>query len=258
MKRTDLACDFLPRETDSNERIKSYAVTVDDALAKKLRREKGIYCTVESTAVTEHATEDFSAVADEIAKALGMLLPSSVRSALVVGLGNPNMTADSLGAQTCARLTAMRHLLDEDAAQVKLGVLTPNVSGVTGVESFDVVAGVVARTSPDVVVAIDSLASAAVSRLASAFQATDTGITPGSGVSNHRERLCSDSLGVPVLSLGVPLVVYASTIIEDALGHECPTCDESVSRLLVTPKDVDLYVRDCADILSLAVTRAFS
>ncbi|MDE7395901.1 MAG: GPR endopeptidase [Clostridiales bacterium] len=258
MKRTDLACDFLPHETDENARINSYAVTVDEALAKKLRREQGVYCTVESPAVREHTTEDFPAVVREIAKAIKMLLPHSVRSVLAVGLGNPNMTADSLGAQTCARLTETIHLKNGAEPRVKISVLTPNVLGVTGVESFDVVAGVVSRVKPDAVLAIDSLASAAVSRLASAFQATDTGITPGSGVSNHRERLCRDTLGVPVLSLGVPLVLYASTIIEDALGRECPECDESVSSLLVTPKDVDLYVRDCAELLSSAIVKAFS
>ena len=258
MKRTDLACDFLPHETDATQTINSYAVTVDAALAKKLHRAEGVYCTVESPAVVTHRAEDFPAVVREIAKAVKMLLPHSVRSVLAVGLGNPNMTADSLGAKVCARLTEVVHLNNAASPRIKISVLTPNVLGVTGVESFDVVAGVVSRVKPDAVIAVDSLASAAVTRLASAFQATDTGITPGSGVSNHRERLCRDSLGVPVLSLGVPLVLYASTIIEDALGHECPDCDESVMNLLVTPKDVDLYVHDCAEILSQAIVTACS
>ena len=256
MKRTDLACDFLPQSSDSTQTIRSYAVTVDEALAEKLHRAKGVYCTVESPAVVTHTPEDFPVLVREIAKAIKMLLPQKIRSVLVVGLGNPNMTADSLGAQTCARLTEAVH--PKSNVKTRISVLTPNVLGVTGVESFDVVAGVVSRVLPDAVLAVDSLASAAVSRLASAFQATDTGITPGSGVSNHRERLCRDTLGVPVLSLGVPLVLYASTIIEDALGRECPECDESVGSLLVTPKDVDLYVHDCADILSQAIVAACS
>ena len=166
------------------------------------------------------------------------------------------MPADSLGGKKGGRMGSTRRGVQRSAGGA-LSVLTPSVAGVTGVESFDVVAGVVERTRPDAVIAVDSLASAAASRIASAFQATDTGITPGSGVSNHRERLCRDSLGVPVVSLGVPLVVYASTLIEDATGKPCPAESEDVGNMVVTPKDIDLYVADCADILASAVMRAF-
>lgn len=257
MKRTDMACDFLPHDETQTEYIRSFTVTVDDELARKLRRPKGRYCTVESRAVPERERTRFRDIAAHIEGAIRRLLPSAVKSVLVAGLGNPNMTADSLGAKTCARIMATRRT-DEKDTHAAVSVLTPNVLGVTGIESFDVIAGVVERTSPDAVLAVDSLASAAVSRIASAFQVTDTGITPGSGVSNHRARLCHASLGVPVLSVGVPLVVYASTIIEDATGKECPqeSMDE-VGRMVVTPKDIDLYVSDCADILSAAITQAF-
>ncbi len=257
MKRTDMACDFLPDDCPQPEYVHSFTVTVNKELSEKLRRPEGKYCTVESRAVLERNRERYREIACELGDALKMLLPNKTESVLVVGLGNPNMTADSLGAKTCASLMAARHLPQENE-RAKIGVLTPNVLGVTGIESFDVVAGVVERTSPDAVIAVDSLASAAVSRIASAFQATDTGITPGSGVSNHRARLCRESLGVPVVSLGVPLVVYASTIIEDATGKECPeSAMNEVGKMVVTPKDIDVYVSDCADILAAAVTEAF-
>ena len=247
MKRTDMACDFMPQKNISEEYVRSFAVTVDAELAKKLNRPQGNYGTVESRAVPDRNRAEYQTVSRRLSETILKLLPRGVRSVLVAGLGNPGMTADSLGAKTCARLVATRHL-PESAAATAVSVLTPSVVGVTGIESFDVVAGVVERTRPD----------AAVSRIASAFQVTDTGITPGSGVSNHRERLCKASLGVPVLSLGVPLVVYASTIIEDATGKECPEeTRDDVGNMVVTPKDIDLYVCDCEDILASAVTYAF-
>ncbi len=256
MKRTDMACDFMPRDNSNNEYVRSFTVTVDGELSRKLRRPQGKYCTVECRAVRERNAVRFGEISLLLKDAIVRFVPDKARSVLVVGLGNPDMTADSLGAQTCSRLTATRAV--PQSKGTRISVITPNVLGVTGIESFDVVAGVAQRTKPDAVIAIDSLASAAVSRIASAFQVTDTGITPGSGVSNHRERLCRDTLGVPVISLGVPLVVYASTIIEDATGKECPeeTAD-SVGSMIVTPKDIDLYVSDCADIISSAIQNAF-
>lgn len=250
-----MACDFLPHEEVNARYVHSFTVTVNAALSHKLNRPQGKYTTVESRAVAERNRGKYGEVSSALARALQRMTPRSIRRVLVTGLGNPHMTADSLGAKTCGRLSGVAGFAG--SGQGRVCVLTPSVIGVTGVESFDVVAGVVERVRPDAVVAIDSLASAAVTRIASAFQVTDTGITPGSGVSNHRARLCRDSLGVPVLSLGVPLVVYASTIIEDATGAPCPEESENVGNMIVTPKDIDLYVDDCADILASAVIKAF-
>ena len=252
MKRTDMACDFLPHKDVEDEYVHSFTVKVDAELSVKLRRPMGRYTTVECRAVVERNRMRYGELASSLANALRRFLPKRASSVIVAGLGNPDMTADSLGAKTCAKVTSTRLL--PDSRGVKVGVVTPSVFGVTGVESFDVIAGLVDRLRPDAVIAVDSLASAAVSRIASAFQVTDTGITPGSGVSNHRAKLCRESLGVPVISLGVPLVVYASTIIEDATGEECP--NDEVGSLIVTPKDIDLYVADCADVLSAAISRA--
>lgn len=256
MKRTDMACDFLPHDETDSKYVRSYTVTVDKELSRKLRRPEGRYCTVECRAVPERNREKFREISAHLSSAIERFIPKSAKTILVVGLGNPNMTADSLGAKTCAKISASR--TGASSFKTSVGVVTPNVLGVTGIESFDVVAGVVQRTMPDAVIAVDSLASAAVTRIASAFQTTDTGITPGSGVSNHRNRLCRESLGVPVISVGVPLVVYASTIIEDATGEECPqSAMDTVGNMIVTPKDIDLYVCDCAEIISCAIDKAF-
>lgn len=140
---------------------------------------------------------------------------------------------------------------------MSISVITPNVLGVTGIESIDVIAGVCERIKPDVVIVVDSLASAAVSRIGCAFQISNTGITPGSGVSNHRARLDKSSLGTLVISVGVPLVVYASTIIEDALEGTKQEFNKEIGNMIVTPKDIDLYVETCATIVAHAINQTF-
>lgn len=256
MKRTDLANEFTDRRAESVQdgHIKRTCVRLDKKAAAALGKSEGLYCTVECRAVTERRRDLFDSVACELST-LMREMSAGAESVLAIGLGNPNMTADSLGAKVCDRLIATRHLKSEGGG--RLCVLTPNVLGVTGIESFDVVAGVAQRIKPDLAVAIDSLAAAATSRIASAFQISDSGITPGSGVSNHRERLSRQSLGLPVLSVGVPLVVYASTIIADATGMDkCDVCAED-GDMIVTPKDIDLYVDDCAYIVARAINDCF-
>ncbi len=140
-----MACDFLPHEETKNEYVRSFTVTVNSELSAKLRRPEGKYCTVECRAVPERERGRFGEIAAALGKAIIGFVPRSARSVLVVGLGNPNMTADSLGAKTCSRLTATR-LSPLPSARASIGIITPNVLGVTGIESFDVVAGVAERT----------------------------------------------------------------------------------------------------------------
>ena len=128
--------------------------------------------------------------------------------------------------------------------------VTPGVPGITGIESFDVVKGVCDEVRPTLVIAVDSLAAASAARLGTVIQLCDAGITPGSGVSNHKRRLSRDTLGVQVIGLGVPLVVYASTLVRDAGGDE-----GRFGSLIVTPKEVDVYVADAAEIIADAIER---
>ena len=245
---------FKIHQTEIGESLKRTVVDVDKALSEKTGRAKGRYITVETTAVREGNRAGFLAVSEEIAKAIGTL--TQAQSALIVGLGNPDMTADALGKYVLDRIMITRHLGYGKDLPALSGVC-PNVLGVTGIESYDIVKGVTERVKPDCVIAVDSLAGATVGRIAAAFQISDAGITPGSGVSNHRERLDRKSLGCAVLSLGVPLVVYASTIIEDAYGGKAEEYDPKIASMIVTPKDIDLYVADCASIIARAVNLAF-
>ncbi len=255
--RTDLAVEFVAgcKTRNVTKTLKRTDVTVDDALSKKLKKPEGKYITVESDAVRENKRFEFDRIALELSDALSSLTCGS-GNCLIVGLGNPNLTADALGKFVSERLMITRHL-DVERDTPKISCICPNVLGVTGIESFDIVKGVVERVKPDCVIVIDSLAGASSGRIASAFQVSDSGITPGSGVSNHRVRFDKQSLGAAVVSVGVPLVVYASTLIYDALGGREAPYDDKIGSMIVTPKDIDLYVEDCAEIISKAINLTF-
>lgn len=237
---TDMAVEFYKHTHRSDDGlIKFYEVRVDEAAAKKLKKPVGRYSTLETSAVLGGKTDSFDAVSERLSECLFDYC-GRAGCTLVAGLGNPDLTADALGSRVFKRLNVNRHLRKDRC----LCALTPNVLGMTGIESFDIICAVAERIKPDVVIAVDALTAAASSRIASAFQVTDSGITPGSGVNNHRVRLDVHSLGVPVVSVGVPLVVYASTIAGECLeGHD----------MVVTPKDIDILVEDCARIIANAI-----
>ena len=246
--RTDLASELVrPRVIKLNEHVSRTDVTLDEAAAQALGKPQGRYVTVSGNAIIRGEREYYPRLIRALSDALREFTQYP-ETCLIAGLGNPSMTADALGASVVKRVTVTR--VSGKAGGVC--TLCPSVSGVTGVESFDVIAGVAAVVKPSLIIAVDSLCAAASDRLASAFQITDTGIAPGSGVGNHRFRLDRESLGCPVIGVGVPLVVYASTIIREA-GAE-PT----ESDLIVTPKDVDLIIEDCAAVIASAIDNALS
>ena len=234
--------------------LKRTDVTVDEKLSEKLGKPQGKYITVETDAVKKNDRFEYGRVAKEFGLAIKELVKGD--NCLIAGLGNPNMTAEALGKKVADRLMITRHL-EKDEKLPSISCVIPNVLGVTGIESFDIVKGVADRTHPDTVIVIDSLAGAQTARLAAAFQVSSAGITPGSGVSNHRLRFDKESLGCNVVSVGVPLVVYASTIINDATGVEKSNVDKDIASLVATPKDIDLLVDDCAEIVARAVNFCF-
>lgn len=246
--------------------------------ARSLGKPRGNYCTVELANLYRQPPDTKEYAAKVIAKALadtldGVLSKNRI-SVLVAGLGNKNMVADALGPFAVEKLIITRHFGGKRGKLGSLSAIAPGVLGVTGIETYDTVAGLVERTKPDAVIAIDTLASQKTERLASSFQITDTGITPGGGVGNHRFRLDYSTLGVPVIAIGVPLVVYASTISTDVLDEYFQrfpasanfaaakkhtvkrVVSETLGELIVTPKDIDVIVRDCAHILALVINMA--
>jgi len=266
MIRSDMAVELVGGKTEiaDSARIKKSRIEVDAEVSAKIKKPEGIYITVETGIVNSGRVDKYDTLSKALSCAVRELSPDT-KSVLVVGLGNPNLTADALGQKVFSNLLITRHLSGEYAKEsgldigVSVSAICPNVSGVTGIESFDVIKGVVDRVKPGLVIAVDSLASAAVGRIASAFQLCSTGITPGSGVANHRMRLDKDSLGVDVISIGVPLVVYASTIIQEATGSYAPDgVSDIIMNLIVTPKTIDLLVEECGKIIASAINRAFS
>ncbi|MCH5163436.1 MAG: GPR endopeptidase [Clostridiales bacterium] len=250
-KRTDMAIELSNGSRRSNGKIVRTDIDLDENTAKRYGKAPGKYITIECDAVKTADRDYYKRLSNAIGDVVDEL-GGKASNVLVVGLGNPKLTADSLGSKVFDRLVVTRQF---ESAETQISGICPNVMGVTGIESFDVIKGVCERVSPDLVIAVDSLASATTGRIASAFQVCSSGITPGSGVSNHRMRLNRESLGCQVISLGVPLVVYASTIISEAVGDAEVSGD--ISDLIVTPKDIDFLVEECADVIAAAINRTF-
>lgn len=190
----------------------------------------------------------------------------------VAGLGNAELTADAIGPMTVRKLTATRHLREHEgdlfhsAGCVSLSALAPGVLGQTGIETAELLSGAVRVVSPDLVIVVDALAARSCDRLASTIQLSDVGIQPGAGVGNHRAAITHQSIGVPVIALGVPTVVDSATLVYDALREAgIQTVEPSLSRVLksgksffVSPKESDVISAKVSDLLSHAVTLAFA
>ena len=193
-----------------------------------------------------------------IGRELAALLPAE-GPVLVVGLGNRAVTPDTLGPATADRVLATRHIRGEFARAAGLtdlrptAVLTPGVLGQTGTESSEIVRGVCGEIQPAAVVAIDALAARSMERLGCTVQLCDTGISPGSGVGNNRQPLSKQVLGVPVIGMGVPTVVDASTLVWEMSGHA--PADQSAS-MMVTPREIDMVIGRAARLLALAINSA--
>ena len=193
----------------------------------------------------------FSAAAELISALIGDLLPKNDRfSALVVGLGNRAITPDAVGPQTMESVLATRHLQDQAAdlfsALRPVCAISPGVLGTTGIEAARMVKAVSADLRPDVVIVVDALACSEPERLCRTIQITDTGITPGSGVGNDREALNRDSLGVPVIAVGVPTVMDIRTVSDS----------DVLEGLFVTPRDIDTTVSDFSKLTGYAINLA--
>ncbi|MFD2446126.1 GPR endopeptidase [Bacillus sp. CGMCC 1.16607] len=194
----------------------------ETAIGKKAGR----YLTMEAVGIRQQDTELQQTVQEvftsEFSRFIKELGITEKASCLVVGLGNWNVTPDSLGPLVCENLLVTRHLYQLQPENVEEGyrpvsALSPGVMGITGIETSDIIFGVVEKTKPDFVIAIDALASRSIERVNSTIQVSDTGIHPGSGVGNKRKEISKETLGVPVIAIGVPTVVDAATITSDTI-----------------------------------------
>ncbi|PLR78098.1 GPR endopeptidase [Bacillus sp. V3-13] len=208
--------------------IKVSLVEVNDAGAQTIGKKPGRYLTLEVMGIRQKDTglqmQVERVFADEFSHFLRESGVGDQASCLIVGLGNWNVTPDALGPLVCENLLVTRHLYELQPENVEAGyrpvsALSPGVMGLTGIETSDIIVGVVEKTKPDFVIAIDALASRSIERVNSTIQISDTGIHPGSGVGNKRKELSKDTLGIPVFAIGVPTVVDAVSITSDTIDY---------------------------------------
>ena len=237
--------------------------------ARALGKPVGSYVTLDLDPLLSHQTEAFSRAASVLAAELRALLPGDPGSpVLVVGLGNRNITPDLLGPLALDHTLVTRHLVSAAPAHFgdfrPVSALAPGVLSDTGMESAEITAAVSSALHPACVIVVDALASRSLSRLCRTVQLSDTGISPGSGVGNHRMALDQETLGVPVLSVGVPTVVEASTLAldileESGLGDVEPEalcgCGED---LFVTPREIDAQIATLAKLLGYGLSMALN
>lgn len=263
--------------------------------AKAMEKPKGTYITIEAKDMNEEDESYHREISEQLAKVIKQLIGTKKEdlSVLVVGLGNRAVTPDALGPRVVDNLYITRHIIREYGNYAfgrkhvnRISSIVPGVMAHTGMETMEIVNGVVKETRPDVVIAIDALAARNTKRLNRTIQVTDTGINPGSGVGNHRHALNEKSIGVPVVAIGIPTVVDAATIVNDTMynlimamnqdrdlrtiGHSLGNLNEAekyelirellspnLNTMFVTPKDIDESVKRLSYTISEALNIAF-
>ena len=224
---TDLTIDELEKDSKlKGIKIKDRVVNeikITDVYLEEdnaLKKKKGKYITLEFEDITD--SENASKVSDVLIDVLKEVINFKKDSyGLIVGLGNDKSTPDSLGPLTINKIIVTNHiyLLDELSEDYKrLSAINPGVMGETGIETSDIIEAVVSKIKPDYLIVIDSLASKSIERLNKTIQITDTGIHPGSGIGNKRKEISYDTIGIPVIAIGVPTVVDAAVIVSDTIN----------------------------------------
>ena len=275
LPRTDLAAEDL--ENEGKREVENYNVgnlnvqkiALDEANAKKYGKKEGIYYTITTDAIIdlEHdlATEvsiTLAKILEDIYEEYNLTQESYI---LVLGLGNDEITPDSLGPKAVKNIFVTKHLADLGQLDEGLGIIgaiAPGVMGQTGIETSDIIRALVKKTKPELVLVIDALASRSLHRVNRTVQISTAGINPGSGVGNKRKEISYKTLGVPVVAIGVPTVVDIASIFYDIKDFFNETDDEidirsslieSDLNFMVTNKDIDEMMNMMADIISKAV-----
>ena len=293
--RTDLALEATERFTEENVEIRGVEISEDYDEEKDVRttvvkittengartmgRPQGNYITIEAPGLSMSDEDYHREISEKLALHLKKLLHlEREQSILVVGLGNSAITADSLGPHVVDNLYITRHMIREYGLKSmgkermhRVSGIIPGVMAQTGMETSEIVQGIVAETKPDVVIAIYALAARSTRRLNRTIQITDTGINPGSGVGNHRVGLTEENLQVKVIGIGVPTVVDAATIVRDSMAHLLDALEETDQKefleemisphlhtMFVTPRDVDETVKYLSYTISEGLNIAFS
>ena len=262
---------------------------MDQQGAAQIGKAPGTYITVESDVLRINNKAHHKELSKVLAKQFTKILPftSENDSVLIVGLGNWNATPDALGPKVVDKSMATRHLYGRVPEELTNGLrsvsaIAPGVLGITGIETAEIIKGIVEKTSPSVIIAIDALAAGDVRRIGTNIQIADTGINPGSGVGNKRAGINKETMGVPVIAVGVPTVVHAGVIANDIiesfveqvktrppltqLSKEMnppmlrmiidQVLEPYSDSLMVTPKEIDDLIENTSKIIAMALAEA--
>lgn len=276
--RTDLAVEAienhktaaaLPHVRQSDRTLEGFAVhevrILSEDAAREIGKPQGRYLTLELDALIRREEDAFPRACKALSTLLRELLPHpNDGPVLIAGLGNRMITPDAIGPQTADHVIATRHLVAQSPAVFAdwrpVSALAPGVLGQTGVETGEVICGVLDRVRPAAVIAVDALAAGRLSRLLHTVQLADTGITPGAGVGNARAALNEETLGIPVIAVGVPTVVDGATLaheISSQLGQPaCEALDDLSQPVMITTRDIDREVADISRMIGYAVNMA--
>lgn len=276
--RTDLAVEAienhksaaaLPHVRQSDRMLEGFAIhevrILSEDAAREIGKPQGRYLTLELDALIRREEDAFPRACKALSTLLRELLPHpNDGPVLIAGLGNRMITPDAIGPQTADHVIATRHLVAQSPAIFAdwrpVSALAPGVLGQTGVETGEVICGVLDRVRPAAVIAVDALAAGRLSRLLHTVQLADTGITPGAGVGNARAALNKETLGVPVIAVGVPTVVDGATLaheISSQLGQPaCEALDDLSQPVMITTRDIDREVADISRMIGYAVNMA--
>ncbi|WP_435924791.1 GPR endopeptidase [Paenibacillus sp. DYY-L-2] len=291
----------LNEQVEENDGIKITRLDVaNEAASRQIGKIVGHYITIEVPGLRSQDSDLQEKVSAAFAKEFGLFLKKigiqEGAKVLIVGLGNWNVTPDALGPLVVENVLVTRHYFELAPDQVSPGyrdvsAIAPGVLGITGIESSEVVQGIVDRTKPDLIIAIDALASRSLERVNTTIQIADIGIHPGSGIGNKRRGLTKEILGVPCIAIGVPTVCYASTIVNNVFDMMKSHFDQESGQaqqgqtkrilglltelsenerlglvkevleplghdLIVTPKEIDEFIEDIANVIASGLNLA--
>lgn len=272
LPRTDLALEDY--ENEDKQEINEYDVkginvkkiTLDSTNAKKYQKKEGEYYTITTNYVIDMMHDEasnlsivLSDILEELYDKYNLTQDSYI---LVLGLGNEGITPDSLGPKVVKNVFVTKHYYDLDQLEEGLGIvgaIAPGVMGQTGIETSDIISALVKKTKPDMVMVIDALASRSLYRVNRTIQVSTAGISPGSGVGNKRKEISQQTLGVPVIAIGVPTVVDIASIFYDFKDYFKGENDvrdsliEAELNYMVTNKEIDEMMNMMADIISKSI-----
>lgn len=278
-------------EIDVSETIKITRVEVEnDEGAKAIQKPIGTYTTIDVKKMRNITEEEINKISSMMSEELKKLIKKHIKEKeeiLIVGLGNEYSTPDSLGPKVVQDIDVTRHIfkylpqfVQENDREV--AAIAPGVLGTTGIETQEILKGIVENIKPKLIIAIDSLASKSIDRISSSIQLSDTGIIPGAGVGNRRRELSKETLGIPVIAIGIPTVVELATLVSDGIDIFIDTLQEKAEsneylnklqendkyedvkealnvgeyNMIVTPKEIDELVENMKNVLARGINHA--